>query len=237
MKRELLIAIILLVSIPALAQADPSRRGPARQNFIQQGPYVSAFLGVSALQNADLDTSGYDWDYDVYYDYKDKVEFDPGIFVGGTAGYDFGIVRLEGELSYKYNEIDTINGRSPGYYYLEDEVGTFAFMANMFIDLHNDSPVTPYFGGGIGFATISITNDVYDDYYYYEDETDDDSVFAYQLGGGVEIALNRNLSLDVGYRYFATDTAKFDVNTYYISQTSKIKLESHNVAVGLRFKF
>lgn len=224
-KTMITITVMAALTIPVLSCAFEQK----------QGPYVSGFIGVSALKDADLEVSGYDWKYDTYYGSKDKVQFDTGILVGGTGGYDFGIIRLEGELSYKYNEIDSIKGRNPGYYYLATEVGTFALMGNVFFDLHNNSPITPYIGGGIGVATIYLGNDRND---YYDDYEDDyDSVFAYQLGGGLEIALNQRLSLDVGYRYFATDTAKFEVDSYYISQTSKIKLESHNFTVGVRFKF
>lgn len=220
--------VMLGLAVPALSGATD----------LKQGAYVSGFIGGSSLKDADLETSGYDWQSEQYYESKDKVKFDTGISVGGTGGYDFGIIRLEGELSYKYNEVDSINGRDQEHYYLTEEVGTFAFMANVFFDLHNDSPITPYIGGGIGVATIYNGNDRND--YYDDDDYDDeeyDSVFAYQVGGGLEIALNKRLSLDVGYRYFVTDTAKFNIDSYYISQTSKIKLESHNVAVGLRFKF
>jgi opacity protein-like surface antigen len=113
-------------------------------------------------------------------------------------------------------------------------------MFNGFVDLHNNSPVTPYVGGGIGLATLYISDTYGTDTrggittrpLLYTD--DYDTVFAFQLGGGLEIALNPMLSLDLGYRYFRADNARFEDNPF---QTSKLDFESHNATLGLRLKF
>jgi ABC-type multidrug transport system fused ATPase/permease subunit len=120
-------------------------------------------------------------------------------------------------------------------------IGVLAMMFNCFFDLHNSSPVTPYLGGGIGFAALYLDNTfgtIVNGPFagagatlYWED---DDAVFAYQVGAGLEIALNRQLSLDVGYRYFGTDDANFTSQPF--GQAS-LKLQSHNAAVGVRVKF
>lgn len=231
MKKELMLAIFLLVALPTLALADATHQGQHRQ-----GPYFSAFLGVTAPKDADATTDQYPAPIVTF---NDRIEFDPGVYIGGTGGYDFGILRLEGELSYKHNEMKTITDRDTGARYrnVDGNVGLVAFMANVFLDLHNDTPVTPYLGGGIGFATIRISDT------YGTDNSgtrsllfveDDDSVFAYQAGGGLDIALNRRISLDLGYRYFATDTANFNKDW---AQATSLKMESHNGMVGVRFKF
>jgi opacity protein-like surface antigen len=110
-------------------------------------------------------------------------------------------------------------------------------MANGFIDLHNDTPVTPYVGGGIGFAALHLT-DTHDNFtgdrLYREDDA---TVFAYQAGAGLDIALNRRVSLDLGYRYFGTSKAEFDSNNQLNSSTAEMRYESHNMAVGVKFKF
>ena len=115
-----------------------------------------------------------------------------------------------------------------------------ATMFNSFADLHNDSPVTPYFGGGIGLATIYLSDTfgtdtrggtVSRDQIYVDDS---DTVFAYQAGGGVEIAMNSVLSLDLGYRYFGTTKARLD-NSFDLS--TRLRFESHNATAGFRIKF
>jgi opacity protein-like surface antigen len=199
------------------------------------GPYISGFLGATMPKDSVIftDVSGGGVA-------DETINFDTGVNTGVTGGYDFGYVRLEGEISYKHNEMAGIknnNSPSTSYRNVDGNVGVMATMFNAFFNLRNDSPVTPYFGGGIGAATIYISDSYANvggaarDLVYSKD---DDTVFAYQIGTGVEIALRPRYSLDLGYRYFATDKASF-TNGRFLS--NGLKMESHNVAVGFRFKF
>jgi opacity protein-like surface antigen len=172
--------------------------------------------------------------------FNDRIEFDPSIFIGGSGGFDFGYLRLEGELSYKMGEMSSITEKisQTRFANVDGRVGVSALMFNVFFDMRNPSPVTPYIGGGIGFATLYLddtygtdTTTGYRERVYH---SDDDTVFAYQAGAGLEIALTRMLSLDLGYRYFGTAKAKFNRNT---STVSEMKFESHNASVGFRVKF
>lgn len=237
-----LIAIVTLLafSIPALSAAAPGR----------PGPYFSGFLGVSIFE--DINLSSYDYQYSDSFD--EELEFDPGILIGGTGGYDFGFMRVEGELSYRGAEIDSIKSESNNYtvHDVDGDFGVFAGMINVFFDLHNDSPITPYLGGGIGAATLYLSDtDGYvtsgnNTYYRRLYRDSDDTVFAYQLGGGVDIALNNRFSIDVGYRYFKTDNAHLDSYDYYYDDyyydsyyptTNSTHFESHNAMVGFKVKF
>src|ERR1039457_4805162 len=202
MKLKLINFVVLAVfAIPAISSATPPR----------MGPYFSGFVGVSIPQDSHVNTTTFNNSV-----INDRVEFDPGINVGGSGGFDFGYVRLEGELSYKHSEISTVNDQTNAVHYgnVDGHVGVFAAMFNGFLDLHNNTPVTPYLGGGIGIARLHLNKTdgissisgsrtrLYD--------SDDYSVFAYQAGGGLEVALNRMLSLDLGYRYFGTSKAHFE---------------------------
>ncbi|NVN91904.1 MAG: porin family protein [Desulfuromonadales bacterium] len=219
-----LIAALALLALPSAASAAPPR----------PGPYVAVFIGGAAPVTQDASTN----DFFFNQTFNDRVRFDPGISAGGSGGYDFGFVRLEGELSYKHAEIASITeqGTSTTYRSMHGSLGAYTVMANGFIDLHNDSPVTPYFGGGVGFATLHLsdTSGKLGGVRYNLYDADDDAVFAYQAGAGLEIALNRHLSLDLGYRYFATSRASFNGDG---SRESGMKFESHNGTAGLRFKF
>jgi opacity protein-like surface antigen len=232
MKRNLVVyAALATLAVPAVCRAIP----------IHPGPYVSGFIGVSGLANTTASTT--DFTHVPAIVSNDEIKFDPSINVGGTGGFDFGMVRLEGEVSYKQGDISSVNiqtgqtntqiGNTDG------TLGAFAMMINSFIDLHNNSPVTPYIGGGIGFAVLYLSDTFGTNVnggtpisgtVFFQDN---DTVFAYQAGAGLEIALNRRLSLDLGYRYFATSNASF--NNTPIS--TSMKFESHNGAVGLRAKF
>lgn len=227
MKKHLITvaAAIAALSLPAICTAAPAR----------PGGYVSGFIGASMTRDTDATTV----DFVTPDTFSDRIEFDPGINLGGTGGYDFGFFRLEGELSYKHAEMKAINNRDIGERFrsIDGSLGALAMMGNAFFDLHNNSPVTPYWGAGAGLAVLRLsdtfgTSTTSGTRFIYSEA--DDTVFAYQVGGGVEIALNRQLSLDIGYRYFGTSTATFDED---FTRSTELKLESHNVAVGLRVKF
>jgi len=220
-------ALIGIAAIPAVSLASPPR--PAG--------YLSLFLGASAPQDTTVTIS----EFNPVATKDARAQFDPGINIGGTAGYDFGFFRLEGEMSYKRGEISKVTEQTYGTRYLNTDghLGAFAMMMNGFFDLHNESPVTPYLGGGMGFSTIGLSRTrgvdastgARNDHIF---QSDYDNVFAYQAGAGLDIALNRHLSLDLGYRYFGTSRASF---TKDWPNSTDLKLASHNAAVGLRVKF
>ena len=215
MRKYMLIAVAaFLLGVPAIGSATPA----------EPGAYVTGFLGVSIPRDSDVTS----------LDFEDQVEFDPGVYLGGSGGYDFGLVRLEGELSYRYSEIDTVTeqGVAAPYRNIDGNLGAFATMFNGFLDLHNASPVTPYLGGGIGFATLHLSDTYRRDSSGILYGSGDDTVFAYQGGAGIDIAFNNRLSMDLGYRYFATDDAEFDNDIF-----SSMKFKSHNASVGIRVKF
>lgn len=227
MKTKLVtIAVLITLMIPAVCQATPPR----------PGGYMTGFIGVTLPKDTTVATD----DFITNSSFTDRVELDPGINFGMTAGYDFGSLRLEGELSYKEGEIKEIIDQADNSRFrnVDGNLAALAMMFNSFADLHNDSPVTPYLGGGIGFATLYLSDTFGTDsvtlnrtQLYVDDVA---SVFAYQVGGGLEIALNPFLSLDLGYRYFGTTKARFDNN---FDQITRLKIESHNAAVGFRLKF
>lgn len=222
------IAILAAILMPALCQATSPN----------PGSYLSGFIGVTVPKDSIVLTDN----FVTNNSFTDRVEFYPGINLGLTAGYDYGYLRMEGELSYKYTEIKDVVDQADNFSFrnVNGNLGALAMLFNTFADLHNASPLTPYFGGGIGFATLYLGDTSGTDTrggilkqtpLYLNDY---DTVFAYQIGGGVEIALNPALSLDLGYRYFGTSTARFENS---IDQSTRLKLESHNATVGLRMKF
>jgi opacity protein-like surface antigen len=223
MKRYFLVlAALITLASPAVCAATPPRLGP----------YVSGFLGISVPQNADV--AGVDYLEVPPLAFNERVEFDPSINVGGTAGYDFGIIRLEGEISYKHGELASITDQIGGQRFsnADGSLGALAMMFNAFFDLHNPSPITPYWGGGVGFAAMHLSDTFVNNVLFYQE--DDDAVFAYQVGAGLEIALNHMLSLDLGYRYFGTTKANFGRN---LDIATDLELQSHNVAIGFRVKY
>lgn len=141
------------------------------------------------------------------------THYDNGIGFGGAIGIDLGsIFRIENELSYKY-----ASGRNGG------NLNALAWMLNAWIQPRNDAPVTPYFGGGFGLgrghvSTIGPSDGVI-------------TGIAYQVGGGLDIRLDRRLSLDIGYRYFGISDASNN------NAAANNELAGSSVMGGLRVRF
>src|SRR3954453_21031117 len=90
------------------------------------------------------------------------VNFGTGYDVDAIAGYDFGVLRLEGELSYKHAGVDGVNADpriSPvGNGNLDGgRVNVFSAMVNALLDFGNDNCLSGYVGGGVGWASIDLT--------------------------------------------------------------------------------
>ena len=226
-KRLFAILVLAVLIIPATGAAAPPR----------PGPYVAGFLGVTLPVDADATSTQYG---PGIKNYNDRVEYDASLNIGGSGGYDFGFLRIEGELSYKNGEMSSITEKTSNTKYanVDGRVGIYSLLFNVFLDLRNPSPFTHYIGGGIGFATLYLddtfgtnTSTGFRNTIY---ESDEDTVFAYQVGAGLEIALTQNFSLDLGYRYFGTAKADFNRNT---SLATELKFESHNASIGFRVKF
>ena len=232
-KKLIMLAVCAALIVPTASQATPARRGP----------YVSGFIGVSGATESDATTT--DFTLTAPRSFHERVKYDPSINIGGTGGFDFGMVRVEGELSYKQGEISSLTsqdfttGTTSQIIDTDGRIGAFAMMFNTFLDFHNYSLITPYIGGGIGVAflhlddtfgtNVSATPVTRGVVYFH----DDASVFAYQVGAGFDIAINPRLSLDLAYRYFGTETAHFNSTPIVTS----LKFESHNGSVGIRVKF
>jgi opacity protein-like surface antigen len=228
MKKSVIVFVALaLLAVPVIGSAFPPR----------PGPYLTGFLGVAFPVDMDVTSTQFGPGAQTF---NDRVEFDPGINVGGAGGFDFGYLRIEGELSYKGAEMSSIveKNSQTRYANVDGRAGAFAMMGNAFLDLRNPSPVTPYIGGGVGIANVRLTNtdgtDTRTGFRTRLYDSDNDTVFAYQAGAGLEIAFTQRLSLDIGYRYFGTAKAKFNRHS---STAAELKFESHNVSGGFRFKF
>lgn len=191
-------------------------------SFAAITPYVGVQLGATLLDDSSSDYNNLPLSFD--------IEYDPGFNVGTTGGVDFGMARVEAELTYRQNDVDSLKALGTSFS-TGGDVSALSLMANGFFDIETNSPVTPYIGAGIGFANVSL-NDVTESGTLFVD--DDDTVFAYQFGLGVAFDLSDLLTLDLGYRYFATLDPEFtDVD----GDTFESEYGGHNLDVGLRIKF
>ena len=200
LRRLPLLAVPFL--LPAVASAGPL-----------PGFYVAGFLGAQLPEESEADVEGFVGDLD----------YETGIGGGFSAGYDFGYLRLEGEVSARGFDVDNLDF---GSFEIEDdaEFETQAFMLNLFGDL--PLPVMGdrlglYGGGGIGLARVSL-------------DSEDDYVLAGQFMAGVSVELTRNLTILAGYRGFTTGDAEFNEGDIDFDLDNGI---IHSGELGLRFTF
>ena len=141
-------------------------------SFAANVPYLGVQVGGTWVEDADID-----YNNPLFND--GEATFDTGFNVGITGGVDCGPGRYELELTYRQNDFDQISDPGFGSLPVDGDISALAFMANAFWDIATGSPVTPYLGGGIGVANVSI-NDLGAFGVPFAD--DDDTVFAYQVG-------------------------------------------------------
>ena len=185
------------------------------------GPYIGAQAGAVFLDDATISDSAGSLD----------VKFDTGYGVGVFGGFDYGTWRLEGEFTYRANDHDQVSegGLSAP---LDGDTSSMALMLNAYYDSKMVSPTfVPYIGAGVGGARVSVDASAGG----LQLLDDDDMVFAYQLAAGVGFVVSPQLTIDLGYKYFATADPSFEISGGGGSVDGEYK--SHNVFLGARFNF
>ncbi|WP_431304651.1 OmpA family protein [Sediminicoccus sp. BL-A-41-H5] len=214
---------------PAISSAQPV-----------SGLYIAGGVGASWKESVSSGTNNTDWN------------------VGWTGvaslGWGFGNgLRVEGEVSYRENEFDTLTRAgqlSTGVGGVNRQVG---LMANVLYDIPTGWRVAgvginPYLGGGIGAGWLqgSGIRASYPDGGSFTIDNGSGWNFAYQAIGGVAFGLGQfvpGLSLTVEYRYYATLDADFsgsnrNTSTSGISRVSgSAPNQNQAVLAGFRYAF
>ena len=194
----------------------------------QPGPYLSLIGGLNLADEMTLtDQEG---------DYISS--FEAGFFTGGAIGYDLGDGfpqlgkgRIELEVGYHYNALKEVQFAS-GSFDAAGDLSTISVMINTIGEYKDYSPrYHPYFGVGVGAATISMNKTSVAGYPMIDDSN---VQLAYQVLTGLRIPISENLSMDLGYRYFGTLDPEF---TDAQGNTVDANIGNHNAEIGLRFNF
>jgi opacity protein-like surface antigen len=130
----------------------------------------------------------------------------------GAIGWDFGPVRIEGELGVTKHDNDRYVSQVPGNVTrdLDGAIDIFSGVVNVLYDFNVGPGFTPYVGAGFGAAQVNIeavgprptapTGPVVT---MIKDEEIDSM---WQVMGGVAIPVSSNLSITAQYRYFNAGT-------------------------------
>lgn len=177
-----------------------------------------------------------------------------GVLGGALAvGYDFFpryALPLRAEVEYALRARSTVhyNGLTPVLPFNVDDTRQMSIsttFANVYYDLKTGTRFTPYIGGGVGLAFLHVKNTTAD-YFPPDTSVDQKNIvnFAWNIGAGLDYALDGNWSLDLGYRYCDFGRATGNVakgNAFffggYWSYQAKSDVSAHEVALGLRYNF
>ena len=171
-------------------------------------PYVSGSAGLGLANNSTVDGI------------SDAITYKSGYLINGAVGLKADNVRVEAEIGYHNNSVDTA---APFTYAGGAHGSLWTFMANGYYDFYSkDSSVAPYVMGGLGVADASISGGNWG-------SSSSSSVFAWQLGAGVGFKTADKVTFDIGYRYLSPADASF--------AGAKVSLASSNIIAGFRVAF
>jgi outer membrane protein OmpA-like peptidoglycan-associated protein len=183
------------------------------------GPYVTLGAGPQWLNDAKtksptLGTTTY--------------RFNTGWTGIGAVGYGFGNgFRLEGELGYRHSGVSSAStGSATG------SVKAWDLMANGLYDFDVGLPVTPYVGVGAGLARLSANSLTIPG--STATVNDSDTQFAYQGLAGLTYAINQNLKVDLGYRYFRTTDPAYNTTN---GGSAKSQYRDNTLLISFRWEF
>lgn len=171
-------------------------------------PYVSAKLKYVDIKGK-YSEPGYSFNLD------DNI-FGGSMAAGTSIKMPYGAVRTEIE----YNQNDTAQKKLLGI--IKTKLESQSVMVNAYYDIDMGTKITPYIGGGLGYAKIKGKMPALN-------LSMDDNTFAWQLGAGASYVLTNNISLDAGYRY--VDYGDFS------EYGSKIDTTSNELYIGVRYTF
>jgi len=233
--------LALLAAVSAVALGSAAAQDKNTGYYGELGASYAFDAGVNDFENEGQDAAG---------TFDSELDTDGGYGAYGALGKYFSRnLRGEVELAYRGRGVDSLPvlaGRdvfpAPGEF---GEVGVLTGMVNVYKDIPLTSRITPYVGGGIGFAHVRLEMDNVAEVAANVSETplnsidldDTDYVTAVQGMAGVTVDVARNLALAVGYRYL--QTGEYDMEGTFNGDANALSGEysAHEMTAGLRFNF
>ena len=203
--------------------------------------YFGADLGISQLQDVDIDIGTAP---------AVTVDHSMGYDLGAFLGYDFGMLRIEGEVAYKEYEPDTLTAVAPGipqfvagppfrtgtFNPVEGELQVVTAMANAMLDFGGNHGVGFAVGVGAGHAWVEsdyavARNGAGVDVNYLAGK---DHNWAWQGLAQVRIPVTERAEIGLKYRYLNTMQMQMLDSA---GRTNSFELESHSALVSFIANF
>jgi opacity protein-like surface antigen len=225
------------------------------------GWYLRGDVGVSANQLSGVASSFNNPLVTVPAPFFNAASIGDSAFAGGGVGYQFnnwfrfdvtGEYRTAATYSaiQSYSDIWSPPGRSPCgigarcHDVYSAQRSAAVMLGNAYFDLGTWYGITPFVGGGIGFATNWFQN-FYDisaqpagGFGYANNRTMTN--FAWQVGAGLAYNITPNFKMELGYRYL--DTGRIETGAIVCQgvdicarEVQRFNLASHDVRLGFRY--
>ncbi len=198
-------------------------------------PTAGAYLGIQGGPN-------WEQSQNLMQDGKSFVnaKLATGFASGITTGWQFASgLRLELELDYRRNKLQSFNSR------LYDGGGSidangfetaFTGFGNVWYDFRTAmgvfSTVHPFIGGGIGVAHIGVRNLEAGGVRFGNASA---TMFAYQLGAGIDYDVTPRLTLSMGYRFMRTSYGSFGSIPYLPPTEVRARYTAQSILFSLRY--
>lgn len=169
-------------------------------------------------------------------DNNNTTEYDAGFAGSAAIGIDLkNMFRAEAEVIYTNNSVKSVVGTANSQSVNTGNVGgsliTYSGMANLAMDLPAQFLLTPYVFAGVGITGVFLDGVNSSGAALYNS---DDFVFAMQLGAGISMPFDEQITLEASYRFFNT----FDPELQDASGTPvTMENSSHNFLFGARYTF
>lgn len=258
--KTLALAGVMAVSASAIAQAADFPVAPLApppppelRGTISSGIYLRGDIGVGVTNygnysQAEITEFG--------GSFVTKEDRSNSYFAGAGIGYRFNNwFRVDGTLEYRggatigatdvvFNPF--IGGNQTNTY--KGNLSSIVALFNAYVDLGTWNCLTPYIGAGIGYATNRISGLTDQGLQFTGAGTlgtagdGDKSGMAWALMAGVGYEVNKNLTLEVGYRYLNLgDAHSGRIRNAFLNETYsplKVKdIDSHDFRIGMRWNF
>lgn len=166
-----------------------------------------------------------------------------GLDVDGIAGYDFGMLRVEGELGYKrasvnQMELDSrLSGGGPlDNFDANGRSRALSGMLNLLLDYGNDDALSGYGGAGVGIADVKLDPSAVTPRGTIG-FSGSQTKLAWQAIAGVRYAITPNIDLGLKYRFFNVPHLRFYGATGATTVSETAKWRSHSVLASLVYNF
>lgn len=167
------------------------------------------------------------------------LEHESGFDVDFIAGYDFGLVRVEGELGWKRAGLEDVRV-SPSVFTttarpaIDGRTRVLSAMANALLDFGPNDGFQVYGGGGVGAARFDVESAITGPGVPAgAGISGDDRSFAWQLIAGARVPLSYNVDLGLKYRFFNSKLKFDDTNNGQAVERVDGRFRSHSLLASL----